>query len=65
MSRQKPPPKRRNPAARALRALRPQRIRNRKLYSRKGRRKAPDFVWRTAGAGMARGGALGQSCERL
>ncbi len=44
MSRQKPPPKRRNPVARTLRNLRPQRIRNRKTYTRKGRRKAPDFV---------------------
>ena len=44
MRKRKPPPKRRNPMARALRSLRPQRVRNRKLYSRKGRRKAPGFV---------------------
>ena len=44
MRKRKPPPKRRNPMARALRILRPQRVRNRKAYTRKGRRKAPDFV---------------------
>ncbi len=44
MRKRKPPPKRRNPMARTLRTLRPQRVRNRKAYTRKGRRKAPDFV---------------------
>ena len=43
MRKRKPPPKRRNPVARAVRALRPQRVRNRKIYSRKGRRKASDL----------------------
>ncbi len=44
MRKRKLPRKRRNPMARALRTLRPQRVRNRKAYTRKGRRKAPGFV---------------------
>ena len=44
MRKPRPPPKRRNPMARMARALRPQRVRNRKAYTRKGRRKAPGFV---------------------
>ena len=50
MRKRKLPPKRRNPAARALRTLRPQRVRNRKAYTRKGRRKALDFVPDPSGA---------------
>ena len=49
MRKRKPPPKRRNPMARLLRTLRPQRVRNRKAYTRKGRRKA-------AGSGPHPGG---------
>jgi len=44
MRKRRPPPKRRNPMARIARTLWPQRVRNRKAYTRKGRRKAPDFV---------------------
>ncbi len=37
-------PKPRNPMARFVRTLRPQRVRSCKAYTRKGRRKAPDVV---------------------
>ena len=50
MRKRKPPAKRRNPMARMVRTLRPQRVRNRKAYSRKGRRKAPDFVTEPSGS---------------
>ena len=50
MRKRKPPPKRRNPMARVVRTLRPQRVRNRKAYTRKGRRKAPDYVPDPSGA---------------
>ena len=49
MRKRRPPPKRRNPMARLLRTLRPQRVRNRKAYTRKGRCK-------TAGSGPDPGG---------
>ena len=49
MRKRKPPPKRRNPMARMVRTLRPQRVRNRKAYTRKGRRKAPGFVTDSSG----------------
>ena len=44
MRKRKPPPKRRNPMARALGTLRPQRVRNRKTYTRKGRSRVAGTV---------------------